>query len=62
MTRVERRLDRLAEQEAQLHAELVEHADDYERLAAIDGRLRDLAADRSALEEEWLAAADVSEG
>ena len=57
--RVERQLARLAEREAALHAELAEHAADYERLAALDGDLRDLVAQKEALEEEWLEAADV---
>jgi ABC transport system ATP-binding/permease protein len=59
VTRVERQLARLAEREAVLHAQLVEHAADYVRLAELDTELRDLLARREALEEEWLEAAAV---
>jgi ABC transport system ATP-binding/permease protein len=59
LTRVERQLARLAEQEAALHAEMAEHASDYERLAAVDVRLRELLSQKESLEEEWLEAADL---
>ncbi len=59
LTRVERQLARLAEQEAALHAEMAEHASDYERLAAVDARLRELLEQKESLEEEWLEAADL---
>ena len=59
VTRVERQLARLAEREAVLHAQLVEHAADYVRLAELDSELRELIARREALEEEWLEAAAV---
>ncbi|NUR06618.1 MAG: ABC-F family ATP-binding cassette domain-containing protein [Nocardioidaceae bacterium] len=61
MARVDRQLGRIALQEAELHSELVEHAADYERLAQIDGRLRDVLAQKQALEEEWLEAASMLE-
>ena len=59
VARVEKQLARLTEREAALHAEMVEHAADYERLAAVDVRLREVAAEKAALEDEWLAAADL---
>ena len=59
VARVEKQLARLTERESALHAEMVEHAADYERLAAVDVRLREVAAEKDALEEEWLAAADL---
>ena len=61
MTRVERRLERLEEREAALHEELAEHAADYERLGALDVRLREVTAEKAALEEEWLAAATIAD-
>jgi ATP-binding cassette subfamily F protein uup len=61
MARIEKQLGRIAEQEAAVHADLVEHAADYERLADLDARLRDLTAQREALEEEWLGAASLLE-
>ena len=61
VARVDKQLKRLADQEKALHDELVEHASDYERLAAIDVRLRELTAQKDALEEEWLTAAELLE-
>jgi ABC transport system ATP-binding/permease protein len=61
MARVERQLERVAEREAELHAALVEHATDHEKLAELDGPLREVQAQKEALEEEWLAAATVLE-
>ncbi len=61
VTRVERQLAKLVDQEKELHARLAEHAADYERLAVLDRELRDLVARREALEEEWLEAAAVLE-
>src|SRR4051794_4522835 len=61
LQRIERRLDRITSDEAGLHAEMAANATDYERVAALDERLRALAAEKLALEEEWLAlAADAS--
>ncbi len=57
VTRVERQLARLSGQQAALHAEMVEHASDHVRLAEVDVRLRELTAQKAALEEEWLEAA-----
>ena len=59
VARVERQLARLSEQESALHAEMAEHAADYERLAAVDVRLRELVTQRETLEEEWLEAAEL---
>jgi len=61
VSRVERQLARLTDRETGLHAELAEHAADYERLAALDAELREVVAQRELLEEEWLAAATVLE-
>ncbi len=60
--RLDRQLTRLATREDRLHAEMVEHAHDYVRLAALDRELRDLAAERTALEDEWLAVMEQLEG
>ncbi len=59
VARVEKQLSKLAAQETSLHDEMVEHAADYERLAAVDVRLRELAVQKESLEEEWLVAADL---
>jgi len=59
VARVERQLSRLAEREAALHAEMVEHASDHLRLAEVDARLREVLAEKELLEEEWLEAAEL---
>ena len=61
MARVEKQLARLTERESALHAEMVEHASDYERLAAVDVRLREVSAEKETLEHEWLEAAELLE-
>ncbi|MDX6301849.1 MAG: transport system ATP-binding/permease protein [Nocardioidaceae bacterium] len=61
IARIDRQLAKLSDREAALHARLVEHAADYERLAELDAELRELVAQREALEEEWLEAAALLE-
>jgi ATP-binding cassette subfamily F protein uup len=60
MARIERQLSRLADQEEKLHTELAANATDHEAVLRLDDRLRALHAEREALEEEWLAAADIA--
>ena len=60
MARVERRLSRLSDAEEKLHAELAANATDHEAVLRLDERLRALHAEREALEEEWLAAAEIT--
>ncbi|MFW6772681.1 ABC-F family ATP-binding cassette domain-containing protein [Nocardioides sp. CPCC 205120] len=59
VARVEKRLARLTQEEAALNAEALEHAQDYERLAAVSARLQALAQEKDELEMEWLEAADL---
>ena len=61
LNRVDKQLARLQAREEELHAQLVEHAADYERLAELDEEVRAVAAEKEALEEEWLEAASVLE-
>ena len=61
IARIDKQLARVAEREEALHAELAEHASDYERLAALDAALREVTAEKEALEEEWLETAAVLE-
>ncbi len=62
MARIERQLQRLSERADRLHAEMVDAAGaaDHVRLTDLDARLRELDAERLALEEEWLTAADTA--
>jgi ABC transport system ATP-binding/permease protein len=61
VARIERRLAKLSEREAELHALLVQHASDYERLADLGAQLDAVTAEKSVLEEEWLDAAALLE-
>jgi ATP-binding cassette subfamily F protein uup len=61
VARIDRQLTKIANREAELHAEIAAHAADYERLAELDAKLKELTAQKEALEEEWLEAASVLE-
>jgi ABC transport system ATP-binding/permease protein len=58
LDRLERRLERLAGQEADLHEQLAAHATDYAKLQELDGRLREIQAEAAGVEEEWLMLAE----
>ncbi len=58
LQRIERRLDRLGKEESTLHAEIAENATDFERVAKLDARLRELSAERDELETDWLELAE----
>jgi ATP-binding cassette subfamily F protein uup len=61
MNRVEKQLSKVAAREEKLHAALVEHATDYEKLAELNEQLQEVLAEKELLEEEWLEAASVLE-
>ena len=61
MARIEKQLARLTEREEKLHAQLVEHAADYEKLADLDVELQQVLAEKEPLEEEWLETAALLE-
>ncbi|NHC45929.1 ABC-F family ATP-binding cassette domain-containing protein [Motilibacter aurantiacus] len=54
VTRIERRLDRLAQREQELHTLLAAAATDHAQLQRLDGELREVLAERAELEERWL--------
>ncbi|TVL93840.1 ABC-F family ATP-binding cassette domain-containing protein [Streptomyces sp. SAJ15] len=58
LQRIERRLDRVSEQETKLHEQIAEHATDFEKVAGLDAQLRELAGEREELELRWLELAD----
>ncbi len=62
LTRIERRLEKIAAAEADLHDQLATHASDYAKVAELDGTLRELAAEKASLEEQWLLAAELADG
>jgi ABC transport system ATP-binding/permease protein len=59
LARLERRIASLGTREAELHAQLAEHATDYEQLSALDAELREVVAERESAEAAWL---DLAEG
>jgi ATP-binding cassette subfamily F protein uup len=61
LARVEKRLEQVSAQEAELNAEVLAHASDHERLTELSVQLTALGEEREALEAEWLEAADVLE-
>lgn len=62
LSRLERRLQRIGEQEASLHAAMAASASDYGRLAEMDAELKSLASERESVELEWMELAERLEG
>jgi ABC transport system ATP-binding/permease protein len=58
LTRIERRLERITTAEKRLHDQLATHATDHERVLALDGELRELAQEKTELEDQWMDLAD----
>ncbi|MFC6343890.1 ATP-binding cassette domain-containing protein, partial [Nocardioides hankookensis] len=58
IARIDRQLERIAEQEEKLNLEIAEHAQDYDRLATLSAQLEVLANEKGELELEWLEAAE----
>ncbi|MGP3989498.1 ABC-F family ATP-binding cassette domain-containing protein [Streptomyces sp. 3N207] len=61
MQRIERQLEKAEQREAALHAEMAEHATDFERIGGLDAELREVREKREELEMRWLELAE-SEG
>ncbi|MDX3226069.1 ABC-F family ATP-binding cassette domain-containing protein [Streptomyces sp. ME19-01-6] len=58
LQKIERRLDRIGEQEAELHERIAEHATDFAKVAELDARLRELTGEREDMETRWLELAE----
>lgn len=58
LARIERRLDTLQGREKQLHDALANAATDHERLAELDGELKDVLAEKEQAEQRWLDTAE----
>ena len=58
LTRLERTIERLDRQEAELLGAMAERASDYVAVQALDDQLRQVRADKAAAEEAWLALSD----
>jgi ABC transport system ATP-binding/permease protein len=61
LQKVERRLDKLSEQESTLHAQIAENATDFAKVAELDAKLRELTGEREGLELRWLELAESAE-
>ena len=61
LARVEKQLERIAVQEAELQAKMEANLTDYALLADVGARLNELAEEKEALELEWLEASEVVE-
>jgi ABC transport system ATP-binding/permease protein len=57
LQRLERQLERLSAREAELTAQLAANATDYEKLTALGAELKATQAEKSDLEDRWLAVA-----
>jgi ATP-binding cassette subfamily F protein uup len=60
MSRLERQIARLGTTEQKLHDEMVANATDHEAVLRLDQQLKAVHAEREALEEEWLLAAETA--
>ncbi|MBL1099005.1 ABC-F family ATP-binding cassette domain-containing protein [Streptomyces coffeae] len=58
LQRIERRLDRISEQESTLHDDIAQNATDFTKVAELDARLRELTGEREELETRWLELAE----
>ena len=59
VARIDKRLEKIAEQEARLNEQLAANATDYAKLAELGAELNALAEERGELELEWLEAAEL---
>ena len=59
MARLDRQLTKVGNREAELQEQLARHATDYEKLAELGAKLREVTSEKEALEEEWLEAASA---
>jgi ABC transport system ATP-binding/permease protein len=62
LARVERQLDRLSGQEAELTTALADNASDYTRLIELGAQLREVQGEKAGLEDRWLALAEELSG
>jgi ABC-type multidrug transport system ATPase subunit len=58
LARLERTIGKLEQREAALHEELAQFATDYARVTELDARLREVRAEREAVETQWLELAE----
>ena len=61
LARIDKRLERIAEQEAALHDEMAANLTDYDLLARVGAELSGLQAEKDELELEWLEVSEAVE-
>jgi ATP-binding cassette subfamily F protein uup len=61
MSRLERQISKLASREEKLHAQMAEKATDHTAISKLDAELREVTAEKEALEEAWLEAAEAAQ-
>ncbi|MEA2190278.1 MAG: transport system ATP-binding/permease protein, partial [Solirubrobacteraceae bacterium] len=61
VARLERAIERLAEREHELHAQMAASATDHTRLGELQRAIELLVAEREALEADWMASAEALE-
>ncbi|GCD91508.1 ABC-F family ATP-binding cassette domain-containing protein [Nocardioides sp. LS1] len=61
LARLDKMMEKLSAREAELNAQIAEHAQDYEKLATLSAELNAVTAEREELELEWLEAAEALE-
>jgi ABC transport system ATP-binding/permease protein len=60
--RLERRMLKLDADEKKLHEQLAAAATDYAKAAELDAKLKELQAEKTEVEEAWLAASELADG
>jgi ATP-binding cassette subfamily F protein uup len=60
-SRLERAMSKLDEREKKLHADMAAAATDYAKVGELDAQLKTLAAERTEIEDAWMAAAERAE-
>lgn len=60
LQRIERQLDKVSEKQKKLHAEMADNATNFELVAELDTKLRELDGQQEDLEGRWLELADDS--
>lgn len=58
LQKVERRLDRIGQEEAKVHTQIADNSTDFDLVAKLDAQLRALRDERDELEMRWLELAD----
>ncbi|GGK30698.1 ABC transporter ATP-binding protein [Pilimelia terevasa] len=58
LARLERQVGKLTQRESALHDRLADAATDFARLGTLDAQLKELVAERTAAEEQWMALAE----